>query len=73
VRTNWLNYAAAMVFFAASIRDWFFPGVLQIAPHPFASDEGTVSFVVGCGCIAAGLARYRQARIAGPKIGRTFR
>jgi hypothetical protein len=57
-----VNYLAAVVFFAAAIRDWFFPGVFQLEPHPAGSREAIVWLVVGGGCIAAGLARSRHAR-----------
>jgi hypothetical protein len=60
VRANWLNHLAAVVFFAAAIRDWFFPGVFQLAPHPAGSVEAVVCFVLGVGCISAGLARPRH-------------
>jgi hypothetical protein len=62
VRANVLNYIAAAVFFAAAIRDWFFPGVLQMARHPARSEEAVVWVVMGCTCMAAALARSRRAR-----------
>jgi hypothetical protein len=62
VRANTLNYIAAVIFFTAAIRDWFFPGVFQMARHPMSSDEGVVWFMMGCTCIIAGLARSRGAR-----------
>jgi hypothetical protein len=64
VKANTLNYSAAAVFFAAAIRDWFFPGVFQMARHPMPSDEGVVWFIMGCTCVVAGLTRSRGAKKA---------
>lgn len=61
MRANVLNYVAAAVFSAAAIRDWFFPGTLQLAPHPFRSEEAVVWLIVGAGCFAAGLTRSRNS------------
>ena len=62
MRANRLNYVAAVVFFAAALRNWWFPGALQISPHPASSDEAAVWVVMGCTCIAAALARSRRAQ-----------
>ena len=62
VRTNVLNYIAAAVFFAAAIRNWLFPGVLQMAHRPARSEEAVVWVIMGCTCMAAALARSRRAR-----------
>lgn len=61
MRANPLNYIAAALFFAAAIRDWFFPGVLQIARHPAALEEGIVWVVMSGTCMAVALAHSRRS------------
>ncbi len=60
MRRNAVNFIAASFFFLAALRDAFFPGALQI--HPNTSDDSAVWFVMGCVCIAAGMARPNQAK-----------
>jgi hypothetical protein len=62
VRASLLNSIAAVVFFAAVIRDWFFPGVLQITRHPAGSDDAVVWVAMGCICMAAALAGSTNER-----------
>jgi len=62
VRASLSNYIAAMLFFAAAIRNWFVPGVLQMARHPAGSEEAVVWVIMVCTCMAAALARPRGER-----------
>ena len=65
-RTNLLNYVASGVFFAAASR-LFFPGVFQLAPYTHAPGEGTVWFVVACGCFGRALL-FPAAKVKPPNL-----
>jgi len=52
MRANVLNYIAAGLFFATAIRDWFFPGALELRPHNALAGEVVVWLVMGFACIA---------------------
>lgn len=62
MRANVLNYIAAILFFAAAIRGWAFPGVFARAHHASSAGEAVIYLVMGFTCIAAGATRsHREA------------